>query len=387
MPQVAAAQEVVMTISGGLAEAETSGVVFNAVPRRGRTSFSGQFNFSGANGALQGSNYTQALKDAGLRAPFELLNVYDVSGMYGGRIVRDKMWFYGVYRQVGGERTVPGMFQNKNAGNPNSLDRGLRQIQAGFHQQPGATGTIRLTWQATPRNKFNFHWAEQFNDANYDAGGGTATATPEATSRVLYIPSRQPTASWQSPISGKLLAEAGWGMYQARYRFASPQRRHNQHGDDPAVGASRRARLRRPGRLHPGSALAHASSPRTRWIHAFVDRNLASLHGVAVVCHRLAQHEVRLPGRVRQPVADLQELHAGRSGPDQFNGVPNQLTQTISVGPIDTVYIRNLIPTNFFAQDQWTRNRLTLQGGVRYDSLTSSYPDQGIGGPGGPTPR
>ena len=32
MPQVAAAQEVVMTISGGLAEAETSGLVFNADP-------------------------------------------------------------------------------------------------------------------------------------------------------------------------------------------------------------------------------------------------------------------------------------------------------------------------------------------------------------------
>src|SRR5438128_2139660 len=45
MPQVAAAQEVVMTVSGGLAEAETGGVVFNAVPRDGSNNFSGQFNF------------------------------------------------------------------------------------------------------------------------------------------------------------------------------------------------------------------------------------------------------------------------------------------------------------------------------------------------------
>jgi hypothetical protein len=64
-------------------------------------------------------------------------------------------------------------------------------------------------------------------------------------------------------------------------------------------------------------------------------------------------------------------------------GVPNQLTQTISVGP-DTKYIRNLIPFNLFAQDQWTYNRLTLQGGIRFDSLFSNYPDQGIGGPGWP---
>jgi hypothetical protein len=36
MPQVAAAQEVVLTISGGLADAETSGVVVNVIPRRER---------------------------------------------------------------------------------------------------------------------------------------------------------------------------------------------------------------------------------------------------------------------------------------------------------------------------------------------------------------
>ena len=35
MPQVAASQEVVMTVSGGLGEAETSGLVCNAVPREG----------------------------------------------------------------------------------------------------------------------------------------------------------------------------------------------------------------------------------------------------------------------------------------------------------------------------------------------------------------
>jgi hypothetical protein len=66
-----------------------------------------------------------------------------------------------------------------------------------------------------------------------------------------------------------------------------------------------------------------------------------------------------------------------------LNGVPNQLTQTIMGGP-DTKYVRNLVPMNFYAQDQWTHARLTLQGGVRYDSLTSSYPDQRIGGPGWP---
>ena len=55
LPQVAAAQEVVLTISGGLADAETGGIVMNVIPREGANTFSGQFNFSGSDAPLQGS--------------------------------------------------------------------------------------------------------------------------------------------------------------------------------------------------------------------------------------------------------------------------------------------------------------------------------------------
>ena len=70
------------------------------IPREGSNTFSGQFSVSGANGAMQGSNFTQALQDAGLRSPAELLKVYDVNPMGGGRIVRDRLWFYSTYRQT-----------------------------------------------------------------------------------------------------------------------------------------------------------------------------------------------------------------------------------------------------------------------------------------------
>jgi hypothetical protein len=66
-----------------------------------------------------------------------------------------------------------------------------------------------------------------------------------------------------------------------------------------------------------------------------------------------------------------------------LNGAPNQLTQTVMGGP-DTKIVRNLYPINFYAQDQWTFRRMTLQGGLRYDSFMSNYPDTGIGGPGWP---
>src|SRR5258706_13732659 len=120
MVNVAGAQEVVLSTSGGLGEAENSGVVLNIMPREGGNNFSGSFVVSGANGSMQGSNYTGSLKSQGLTAPSKLMAVFDVNPMGGGRIVRDKLWFYLTYREWGADNTVPGMFINRNAGNPNA---------------------------------------------------------------------------------------------------------------------------------------------------------------------------------------------------------------------------------------------------------------------------
>src|SRR4029079_14030392 len=145
-PNVAGAQEVVLTTSGGLGEAETAGVVLNVIPREGANTFSGQFSASGANGAMQGSNYTQALKDQGLKAPSELLKVWDINPMGGGRIIRDRLWFYLTYRQTGGERTVPGMWINKNAGNPNAWTVDFDRNQPAFDDNLERNGIGRITW-------------------------------------------------------------------------------------------------------------------------------------------------------------------------------------------------------------------------------------------------
>ena len=58
---VAGSQEVVLTTSGGLGEAETAGAVLNIIPRDGGNQFSGTF-MSGASGGMQGSNYTDDLR-------------------------------------------------------------------------------------------------------------------------------------------------------------------------------------------------------------------------------------------------------------------------------------------------------------------------------------
>jgi hypothetical protein len=65
------------------------------------------------------------------------------------------------------------------------------------------------------------------------------------------------------------------------------------------------------------------------------------------------------------------------------NGTPNRLTQVITNSTSSNPkFVRNLLPTSFYGQDQWTTGRMTLQGGIRYDYLLTTYPESRVGGPG-----
>src|SRR5687767_12080139 len=175
---VAGSQEVVMTTSGGLGEAETAGVMLNIIPRDGGNQFSGTFAYSGANGSMQGSNYTDALRNAGLRSPQELLKVWEVNPMGGGPIKRDKLWFYASYREVYAENTIPGMFFNKNAGDPTKWLVDFDTARPAFVDSVTRNGIGRLTWQLSPRNKIALSHAEQYDRQN-KTGVGAVTRAPE----------------------------------------------------------------------------------------------------------------------------------------------------------------------------------------------------------------
>jgi hypothetical protein len=364
----ASAQEVVVSTSGGLGEAETSGVVLNVIPREGSNTFSGGFQYSGANDAMQGSNYTQALQDQGLESPQELLKVYDVVGQGGGRIIRDKLWFYLTYRQSGAENTVPGMWFNRNAGNPNLWTPDFDRSRPAFNDSLNRNGIGRITWQVTPRNKVNLYWSEQYNSSSNE-GGGAADETPESDGRTLFQPSHIQQATWSSPLTSRLLAEAGWGTYQARYRNPMP-RIDGQHNDRMIRTEEQEGEI-------PGLTSRMPAGVGGGFNHHLIGtlaNNRASLSFVT------GAHNMKFG------------YQGGFNNPSQtytyFNevihvrlrdGVPNRLTQVI-VGDVtaNPKIIRHLLPTSLYAQDQWTRNRLTLQGGLRWDHLVVNYPDQVI---------
>jgi hypothetical protein len=370
-PNVSGAQEVVLSTSGGLGEAETSGVILNVIPRDGGNTFSGQFSASGANDAMQGSNYTQKLKDAGLKTPSELLKVYDINPMGGGRIIRDKLWFYLTYRQTGGERTVPGMWINKNAGNPNAWTVDFDRTKPAFDDNLERNGIGRLTWQISPRNKVSAHWSEQYT-ASSIKGGGTGTTTPEASTYTLFQPSHINSASYSAPLTSRLLIEAGWGTYQSRYRNPGPRvdgtfnprmiRVNEQAGEIPGLNSRMPSGVGGGFNHHLIGALA----------------NLRASTSYVTGAHNMKFGYQGGFGNPSQTYTYFNEVILIR----MQNGVPNRLTQVVSNDHTNIKIVRNLIPTSFYGQDQWTTGRLTLQGGVRYDHLLTTYPDSFFGGPG-----
>src|SRR4030095_13264061 len=95
----AGASEVVINTSGGLGEAEGAGVNLNVVPKDGGNTFRGSVFGNTAKDWMQADNFTDALKAQGLRTPGKLKNLYDVDAQFGGRIIRDKLWFYFTVRQ------------------------------------------------------------------------------------------------------------------------------------------------------------------------------------------------------------------------------------------------------------------------------------------------
>ena len=79
------------------------------------TTFKASLFASFTNDSLQGTNYTQDLKDRGLRTPNRIKETYDINPAVGGPLMRDRLWFYASGRWVKNANYVGGMFYNRNA--------------------------------------------------------------------------------------------------------------------------------------------------------------------------------------------------------------------------------------------------------------------------------
>ena len=244
-------------------------------------------------------------------------------------------------RQVVSNNTVPGMWVNKNANNPNSWAVDFDLSQPAFTDTQDRHEIVRLTWQASQRHKLTGYWQEQHNYIGKE-GGGTPTQTPEGTGLTSFKPSRIQQLTWTFAINNKLLAEAGIGTYLGVYDQSG--------GGGPRIGGiggvnnpAMIQQLEQTGNIipscscsipglisrHPG--LANGGFSRS-------DIGTHEWRASIVVCQRRAQYEVWLPGRVQHADQELLLRQHRHPGPDeqrcaQSNHAEPRLPRLASYGP------------------------------------------------------
>jgi len=369
------AQEVQLTLSAGLAEVQTGGINMNIVPKTGGNTFRGQIFSNGGGPWSQGNNIDDQLKSYNLTSPPTIHYTYDASGSLGGPIKKDRLWFFATVRDFALAQDVLGLYANKNAGDPTKFtyladpsittrNASRRRIFAG-----------RVTAQITPRNKIGVYFDHQLNcdqsaythDAtdtcrpagtDWVATGGSRLTAPEAST--LYADTYQQVrqATWTSTVSSKLLLEAGFSSYMSKWGWMRP-----------------------PGAITNLVQIADFGRPPPNTYRAldnFFNNYQSPNVWRAAASYVTGAHSAKFGYQGAYLIEEIQdEASDAQMTYTYFGGVPSSLTMRIAPWQISnrTAYAA------FFAQDQWSLGRVTLQGALRYDRAWSWFPAEHNGAP------
>jgi hypothetical protein len=367
--------EIQVTIAGGLGETDRGGPAFNLIPKTGGNKFSGTGFLSAAGRWSQGNNLDDQLRAFGIADVPGLIKNWDTNFALGGPIVKDRLWFFNNVRSYGNHQQIPGLYANKNAGDATKWTYAPDTNVLARSAAAKMIEAIRLTGQASAKNKVGFYLdyqqvcngsayakgATQCRDRGDDwtalgsLGAGFFGALAPESGNVWDDREKITQATWSSPASSKLLLEAGFSQFASRF-----------------------------GGMIPGGALTNFIPVQEQStlggvpVGNFTYRGWSSaasneqFHNVwrAAATYVTGAHSLKIG---YQAAFQIQKnfQNEGQGLSYVFNTqVPIQFTLR------DAPFWQSN-RTRFdaiYAQDQWTHNRLTLQGGIRYEHAWSWFP-------------
>jgi carboxypeptidase family protein len=380
--------EIAFTVAGGMGETDVGGPVLNIVPRSGGNEFRGQAFTNFSNDRLRGDNLTSALTapppGPNLRETPGIIKAYDANISYGGPIVRDRLWFFGSYRKLNTETAVEGVVGNANAFDLSRWDWAEdRSLTA--RQSAGRSIYIgRLTAQAAAKHRVTVNWEHQRRcdgtplktetDGCHTRGSNwvaaTATSSPEASLNYLDVPYTVVQGRWTNPMTTKVLLEAGATYYS--YRHAGGFLSLPPDGIfDIGVTESSTA-------MNPATGRQYA--PRSNYVYRalseYRDDTASPNNWNASLSYVTGSHNMKLGYQgAYQAASTIRHSNPTLLSYNFTQGVPTGFTVRIPEwGTADRTWTQS-----FFAQDTWTRGRVTFQGALRYDRAWS-YSPEGLSG-------
>ena len=368
--------EIQVTISGGLGEVDRGGPAFNLIPKTGGNTFSGTGFLSVAGKWSQGNNLDDQLIGYGLTQVPGLIKNWDTNFAIGGPIIKDRLWFYNNVRSYGNHQEIPGLFGNKNAGDQSKwfYDRDDTLTARGAAAK--MIEAIRLTGQATPRNKVGFYLdyqnvcngsayakgAQQCRDrgdnwiALGSVGAGFFGALAPEAGNVWDNREKITQFTWSSPYSNKLLLEAGFSQFASRFGGQIPGGALTDFipvQEQSTLGGVPVGNFTYRGWSSAGSNEQFHNVWRASGTYVTGAHSLKIGYQAAFQVQKNFQNagsQISYVFNNRTPIQfTLRDAPFWQSNRTRF----------------DAIYI----------QDQWTRGRLTLQGALRYEHAWSWFPE------------
>ncbi len=350
----AMSQEMVYQTAGGAAETLTGGITMNLVPKDGGNQFRGGGKWAKSPESWQGNNLTDDLKALGVTGVDRIKHFEEFNAELGGPIVKNKLWFFGAFRQAYYDKPIANTFQTDGslpypqayarcAASPGSCEQGVSDEKMG-------NPVVRLTWQASERNKFAVYMDRALRLRGHAMG---ALTDPNTASVIWNTPTfATGSAKWTSTLSSKLLLETGFSFNRENYdnlyqpgiyaERGTPEWYRNVRKDDTSTGflwnASGAQLGNYPDRFNVQAALSYVTGA----------------HNVKIgVIDQFGDYR-----RYNNANADLYQTYQ--------NGVP--LRVTVLNTPLE---VQENLDANFglFAQDQWNMGKLTVNYGARFDYL------------------
>jgi len=193
-------EEVQVKALGNGADVGTPGTNFVGIVKSGGNEFHGRYFAAGHSDklGLQSSNIDDNLRAQGVTAGTRLLSYVDVSADLGGRLIRDKLWFYGGVIYQKNKRTNIGYSESAGADGR----YGTADDVPGFDRNIVPNQTLKLSFQPSIKNKLIGF--VQHNKRATPERDGTRFSPFEHTYNYDFAPTAA-KGEWQATPTDRLL--------------------------------------------------------------------------------------------------------------------------------------------------------------------------------------
>ena len=355
-------QEYVFDYSANSADTETGGVRVNHIPAEGGNSLRGGAFFSISPPAWQGSNFDDRLRSLGVEATNRVKENWYGEVKLGGPLMRNRLWFFVTHGRFVADEYVLGLFRSQD---PHAIRQVPDLSRQAVSEQNGYTTVGRLTWQATPRNKVTAYVTNgnQYYPTWLVGQIGPLLIRPEGSVDVKGAGNDIYQATWSSTVSNRLLFELGMSVHPQYVHWPGQDYAAN---DVPGILDAATLAVERNISAFPTWGAPLRESPfRT-------DSYRGSLSYVT------GSHAFKFGGMFITAVQnDSRDYHRELGQLPMsyitFSGTPLQVLY------YDAPHAKQYAHHNLglYAQDQWRRNRLTVNAGARFDYLNNYNPAQG----------